>query len=112
MFERIKLEKEEGRGRELFGGEHGRGQTNESSPVGESPASATAATTTAGGGAGTRLALPVADRAGEAALRARVAKLNEKLKILNSYSSLLNILTLMALTWHLVYLSQRLSQTC
>ncbi|PKI62434.1 hypothetical protein CRG98_017240 [Punica granatum] len=114
MFERMKLEKEEGRGREFFGEELrvgvgvgvGGRQTNESSPAGEAPAS------TAPTAAGTAVASPVADSAEEAALRARVAKLNERLKSLNSYSSLLNILTLMALSWHLVYLGQRVSPTC
>ncbi|XP_057746302.1 uncharacterized protein LOC130965553 [Arachis stenosperma] len=73
MFERMKLEKEEGRGREDMTGEP--------------------ATTTLG--------------AEQDAFRSKILKLNEKLKKLNSYSSILNILTLMFLTWHLVYLAQR-----
>lgn len=60
MFERMKAEKEEGRG----GGE----------------------------------------RTSEQDLRKKL----EKLSKLNTYSSWLNILTLMSLTWHFVYLGQRL----
>ncbi|XP_041017648.1 uncharacterized protein LOC121259909 [Juglans microcarpa x Juglans regia] len=40
-------------------------------------------------------------------IRIRIVRLNDKLKKLNTYSSFLNILTLMALSWHLVYLGQR-----
>ncbi|XP_020214798.1 transmembrane protein 205 [Cajanus cajan] len=46
------------------------------------------------------------------AVRSRIIKLNDKLKKFNSYSSLLNIINLMSLTWHLVYLAQRLHHTC
>ncbi|KAK7263801.1 hypothetical protein RJT34_31398 [Clitoria ternatea] len=78
MFERIKIEKEEGRGREdMSSGERSR-TTGEDEDAG----------------------------------RARIMKLNDKLKKLNSYSSVLNILNLMSLTWHLVYLAQRLHHTC
>lgn len=45
-------------------------------------------------------------------VKSRIVGLNQRLKKLNSYSSLLNLLTLMALTWHLVYLSQRLRISC
>lgn len=84
MFERIKIEKEEGRGREDMSGERSRT---------EHP----------------REASTTAD---QDAVRSRIIKLNDKLKNLNSYSSLLNILNLMSLTWHLVYLAQRLHHTC
>lgn len=45
-------------------------------------------------------------------VKSRIAKLNERLKKLNAISSLLNIFTLVALTWHLVYLGQRLHLSC
>ncbi|KAE9620151.1 hypothetical protein Lalb_Chr01g0000121 [Lupinus albus] len=41
--------------------------------------------------------------------RSRIMKLNEKLKRLNSYSSILNILNLISLTYHLLYLA---TKTC
>ncbi|KOM51330.1 hypothetical protein LR48_Vigan08g215700 [Vigna angularis] len=86
MFERIKIEKEEGRGRVDISGERGR---TEHQRTGEPSSSAD-----------------------QDAVRSRIIKLNDKLKKLNSYSSLLNILNLMSLTWHLVYLAQRLHTPC
>ncbi|KAL1219894.1 Late embryogenesis abundant protein 1 [Cardamine amara subsp. amara] len=67
MFERMKAEKEEGRGGE---------------------------------------------RTSEQELRRKLEKLSERLSKLNTYSSWLNILTLMSLTWHFVYLGQRLGTAC
>ncbi|CAN8239452.1 unnamed protein product [Cochlearia groenlandica] len=63
MFERMKAEKEEGRGGE---------------------------------------------RKSEQEVRLKLEKLSERLSKLNTYSSWLNILTLMSLTWYFVYLGQRL----
>ncbi|XP_076953664.1 uncharacterized protein LOC143627821 [Bidens hawaiensis] len=40
--------------------------------------------------------------------RQDVLKLNERLKKLNAYSSALNMFTLVALTWHMAYMGQRL----
>ncbi|KAH1219637.1 Transmembrane protein 205 [Glycine max] len=80
MFERIKIEKEEGRGK-----------SEDVSSRTKEPASTTA---------------------DQDAVRTRIIKLNDKLKKLNSYSSFLNILNLMSLTWHLVYLAQRLPHIC
>lgn len=92
MFERMKMEKEEGRGREeLTADEPSR--VSEAQPV----ADATASTTTS--------TAPAA-RAEQEVVRSRMGRLNDRLKKLNSYSSFLNILTLMALNWHLVYLAQ------
>ncbi|ESQ27993.1 hypothetical protein EUTSA_v10018523mg [Eutrema salsugineum] len=68
MFERMKAEKEEGKG----GGE----------------------------------------RTSEQEVRRKLEKLSERLSKLNTYSSWLNILTLMSLTWHFVYLGQRLGAAC
>ncbi|KAF8099551.1 hypothetical protein N665_0242s0034 [Sinapis alba] len=69
MFERMKAEKEEGRG---------------------------------GGG----------ERTSEQEVRRKLEKLSERLSKLNTYSSWLNIMMLMSLTWHFVYLGQRLGTAC
>ncbi|TKY68059.1 ras-related protein Rab-3D [Spatholobus suberectus] len=90
MFERIKIEKEEGRGREDLSGEHSRTGEHQRATDPKEPSTT----------------------ADQDAVRSRIIKLNDKLKKLNSYSSLLNILNLMSLTWHLVYLAQRLHHTC
>ncbi|CAF1908951.1 hypothetical protein Bca4012_050053 [Brassica carinata] len=68
MFERMKAEKEEGRG----GGE----------------------------------------RTSEQEVRRKLERLSERLSKLNTYSSWLNIMMLMSLTWHFVYLGQRLGAAC
>lgn len=70
MFERMKAEKEDGRG----------------------------------GGGG--------ERTSEQEVRRKLEKLSERLSKLNTYSSWLNIMMLMSLTWHFVYLGQRLGATC
>ncbi|XP_030461498.1 uncharacterized protein LOC115681642 isoform X1 [Syzygium oleosum] len=95
MFEKMKLEKEEGRGREPLGSTDATQATEPRPPPGETPTPAPTQE----------------DREGDA-LRARAVRLNERLRKLNSYSSLLNVATLMALTWHLVYLAQRISTPC
>ncbi|KAL4332543.1 hypothetical protein GQ457_07G020130 [Hibiscus cannabinus] len=55
---------------------------------------------------------------GEAAMKSResptaasatIARLNERLKKLNAKSSLVNVVTLVPLTWHLLYLAHRIS---
>ncbi|KAL0731627.1 hypothetical protein Bca4012_027721 [Brassica carinata] len=69
MFERMKAEKEEGRG---------------------------------GGG----------ERTSEVEVRRKLEMLSERLSKLNTYSSWLNIMMLMSLTWHFVYLGQRLGAAC
>lgn len=43
--------------------------------------------------------------------KSKVVRLNKRLKQLNSYSSLCNVLSLMALTWHLVHLARRLQMS-
>lgn len=87
MFERIKAEKEEGRGLD----------TSESQ-------STEAAARTSG--------KKVTEKMDEDAVKQRLTKLTERLSKLNAYSSRLNLLTLMSLTWHFVYLGHRLSLTC
>ncbi|XP_042008768.1 uncharacterized protein LOC121757293 [Salvia splendens] len=86
MVERMKKEKEEGSGQAV----------ETSRKAGESTAE------TAG-------RVP----ASEAAARSQIIQLSQNLERLNSYSSFLNALTLVSLTWHLVHLGQRLhAATC
>lgn len=86
MFERIKVEKEEGRGLDKS----------------ESHSSEAAART---------YGKKVRYNMDEDAVNRRLKKLNERLSRLNAYSWRLNLLTLMSLTWHFVYLGHRLSLT-
>ncbi|CAI0453016.1 unnamed protein product [Linum tenue] len=81
MFERMRIEKEEGRGRGADAG----------------PAAA-----------GAELAEEDAEEKEEEETNSRLSRLNSRVKRLNSYSSWLNILALMALTWHLVHLGHAL----
>lgn len=104
MYERIKVEKEEGRGREELTAEPSR--ASEPKPDAEPAASITTSAPTAAP------AEPPLGGAEQEVLRIRIVRLNDRLKKLNIYSSLLNILTLMTLSWHLVYLSQRLHLKC
>ncbi|XP_047980578.1 uncharacterized protein LOC125222146 [Salvia hispanica] len=87
MVERMKKEKEEGTGQAV----------ETSRKAGESAAE------TAG-------RVPASE---EAAARSQIIQLSQTLERLNSYSSFLNALTLVSLTWHLVHLGQRLhAATC
>ncbi|MBA0746247.1 hypothetical protein Gogos_008783 [Gossypium gossypioides] len=93
MLERMKMEKEEGRGRgrdHNFVVEESRGRGAAAKSRETHPASA-------------------ANIAEEQVMKSRMVRLNERLKKLNTKSSLLNVVTLMALTWHLVYLAHHLS---
>ena len=91
MFERMKLEKEEGRG----GGMDGFNIADPcSSGVERSPAD--------------REPLKTTDTLEQAQVMSKIRRMNERLKKMNSYSSLLNLATLMTLSWHLVYLAHRL----
>ncbi|KAL6525243.1 hypothetical protein OROMI_030836 [Orobanche minor] len=85
MLERMKKEKEEGIGKEGHAGEQ---------------IDSTAERAGRGG-------VPSKNADGEAA-KSGMVRLSEKLQRLNSYSSFLNVLTLVSLTWHLVLLGQRL----
>ncbi|CAI0453015.1 unnamed protein product [Linum tenue] len=89
MFERMRIEKEEGRGR----GE----QTQQHQMADAGPAAA-----------GAELAEEDAEEKEEEETNSRLSRLNSRVKRLNSYSSWLNILALMALTWHLVHLGHAL----
>lgn len=146
MFERTKLEKEEGRGRESSISEPiskaAADPTADSAAVPAGGADATSTTPFSKGGRGRETSIsepssksaadPTADSAAipargadatsapplrpeeleQVAARAQIVELSERLKKLNAYSSFLNILTLMHLTWHLVYLGQHLHSAC
>ncbi|KZV57099.1 hypothetical protein F511_05973 [Dorcoceras hygrometricum] len=94
MFERMKMEKEEGRGKESV-------DTEEPSGPAVDP---TIETLVARGA--------TSSTADEKQKEAEMARMSEVLRRLNSYSSFLNVLTLMSLTCHLVYLGQRLHIQC
>lgn len=96
MYDRLKLEKEEGRGRDMDQVE---------TPVTASAADA-AVTGSAAAEVTTTSAAPRRVELEKEAVKSRLVKMNKRLKILNSYSSLLNMVALMGLTWHLVFLSQ------
>ncbi|CAK8575298.1 unnamed protein product [Lathyrus sativus] len=107
MFERMKMEKEEGRGREdITSVERNRTEEHLSSP---DPKKSYATTTT---NRVTEETESPSQRKDYEVVRTKIMKLNNKLKKLNSYSSFLNILNLMSLTWHLVYLAQNVHQIC
>lgn len=90
MFERMKVEKEEGRGTEELVGEPGRRATE----------------------VGSTISPPENPSQEQVATHNRIMKLNERLKKLNVYSSFLNILSLMALSLHLVHLGRRIHLSC
>jgi hypothetical protein len=107
MFERIKIEKEEGRGR---GGEEP-GQVAEAQTPAIAKAAADQPVTDPAVTSATACAsvpTPFPERGEDDRVRARADELNSKLKRFNSCSSLFNLLTFLGLTWHLVYLSQHL----
>ncbi|KAL5704046.1 hypothetical protein ACHQM5_022522 [Ranunculus cassubicifolius] len=114
MFDKMKLEKEEGRGVALEGEEFV--EAAATIPTAITTTGSTATTTTTGDTTTDTTetstgvtAAPSARREDENdEVRNRVGELNRRLKNLNSVSSLLNVLTLMALTWQLVYLGRGL----
>lgn len=103
MFEKMK-EKEDGRAKEGF-------NTRPSSTVADSvPDSAIRGTN---GEKSTTSPDPGQERLKEAAaMRSQIIVQSEKLKRLNSYSSFLNVVTLMFLTSHLVHLGHLLNTVC
>ncbi|KAM0032589.1 hypothetical protein Hdeb2414_s0016g00476701 [Helianthus debilis subsp. tardiflorus] len=109
MYERMKTDKEEGRGvvtptqDEVLGPRPARGGVVEGS--------ATVVRPTRGGvvEGGATMVRPTTNAV--VAERQDVLRLNDKLKRLNTYSSILNVLTLVALTWHMAYMGQRLHAT-
>ncbi|CAL9768609.1 unnamed protein product [Musa acuminata subsp. burmannicoides] len=98
MFERMKIEKEEGRGRDM------------ADVMAEPPvmASAPVGTTTTE----TKRARATSASVEQDGVKCGLVHLNRRLKKLNTYSSLLNLLTLMSLSWHLVHLARQLQVSC
>ena len=116
MFERMKVEKEEGRGRDMVDDIVDPPVVTVATPTAATTttvptAAATARTGTApadGAGTGGKQAKP-ATATGDAEMsKSRAVTLSRRLKQLNGYSSLCNVLSLMSLTWHLVHLARRL----
>lgn len=103
MFEKMKMEKEEGRGRDMA--DMGMETTTSTT------ATATATPTTATFGV-TRTTVTQEPLTDMEAAKNRILKLDGKLKALNTYSSFLNVLSLMGLTWHLVHLARRMQGSC
>ncbi|CAA6663839.1 unnamed protein product [Spirodela intermedia] len=103
MFEKMKMEKEEGRGRDMA--DLGMETTTSTT------ATATATPTTATFGV-TRTTVTQEPLTDKEAAKNRILKLDRKLKALNTYSSFLNVLSLMGLTWHLVHLARGMQGSC
>ncbi|KAM1316525.1 hypothetical protein ACFX15_019427 [Malus domestica] len=106
MFERMKIEKEEGRGRERvhidarISREAGQQQQQQQTTTEGEPSITTP---------------PQVLRREQQVVEPDIERLNEmreRLKKLNTCSSFLNIASLMALSWHLVYLAQHLPSSC
>ncbi|KAL3830317.1 hypothetical protein ACJIZ3_019119 [Penstemon smallii] len=116
MFERMKKEKEEGRGKESHSTDESNRRVVESvtENVGRSAGGGTTATATAAARIGSQEkpeeAVAVEEKSSSSS--SQINRLSEILRRLNSYSSLLNVATLMSLTWHLVYLGKRLHTVC
>ncbi|KAM3308347.1 hypothetical protein P3S67_010091 [Capsicum chacoense] len=104
MRERIKLEKEEGKGKDAFSVE----PSTSSVDTFEDPTGARIGAQTT-----TEETLETKQELSEEAQRVKpqVERLSQRLKKLNVTSSVLNGLSLMGLTYHLVYLSQLLHST-
>ncbi|WOL11856.1 hypothetical protein Cni_G20620 [Canna indica] len=94
MFARMKVEKEEGRGRDM------------ADVIGE-PAVASTPSSAAASKMTTKVASVEQD-----GVKSEMAQLNRKMKRLNSYSSFINVLTLMSLSWHLVHLAPQMQVSC
>ncbi|KAL6965457.1 hypothetical protein U1Q18_036509 [Sarracenia purpurea var. burkii] len=103
MFERMKLEKEEGRGKEDLVSEPSSEEVA-AKPVAKSPSTLPTGTETAP----TPPIMPEKPEQEAALIHLQIVELSERLKRLNAHSSFLNILTLMVLSWHLVYLGHHL----
>lgn len=97
MFERMKVEKEEGTGRDAYlVSEHTRTQE----PIMVATAEATHNSSVAGPGG----------RLTEEEVReSQIPHLSQRLKRLNAYTAIVNILTMISMTWHLAYLGKRLA---
>ncbi|KAL0432121.1 UNVERIFIED_CONTAM: Transmembrane protein [Sesamum latifolium] len=112
MFERMKKEKEEGRGRAKEGQ-----ATGPSARVVESTTETAAGRgPVVGGGGATTTEEATQEKLDDAVAKPEMPTKSSEillcLRRLNSYSSLLNVVTLMSLTGHLVCLGQRLHTVC
>ncbi|XP_078441012.1 uncharacterized protein LOC144710995 [Wolffia australiana] len=97
MFKKMKMEKEEGRGRDMA-----EETTTSAMAAGEFGVARTTTTTTT----------MQETMAGIEAAKKRIGELDARLRSLNTYSSFFNILSLMALSWHLVCLARRIQSSC
>ncbi|KAJ8557817.1 hypothetical protein K7X08_004583 [Anisodus acutangulus] len=104
MTERMKLEKEEGRGKDVFNVEP---STSNVDAFMDPSGTNTGEKTT-----GEPLETLQELSEGTARMKPQVERLSQRLKKLNIISSFLNVLTLMALSYHLVYLSQLVHSSC
>ena len=120
MFERMKVEKEEGRGRDVadiadpptvtvstVATNAARAARAEAAAAPAPAAAAAARASTPADGAAAKAKAKAAGGDPEMS-KSRVVRLSRMLKQLNGYSSLCNVLSLMSLTWHLVHLARRL----
>ena len=114
MFERMKVEKEEGRGRDVADIADPPTVTVSTTATNAARAArAEAAADAAAPAAAAHTSIPVDGAAAKAKAaggdpemsKSRVVRLSRMLKQLNGYSSLCNVLSL---TWHLVHLARRL----
>ena len=117
MFERMKVDKEESRGRDVADIADPPTVTVSTTATNAARAArAEAAADAAAPAAAARTSIPVDGAAAKAKAgggdaetsKSRVVRLSRMLKKLNGYSSLCNVLSLMCLTWHLVHLARRL----
>lgn len=102
MYERLKIEKEEGRGIAAATAAKDRDRVTDNNGDRDR------VTDNSGGGETTTA---VRSQTNVVSERPDVLRLNEKLKRLNTYSSVLNVSTLVVLTWHMAYMGQRLQAT-
>lgn len=118
MFERMKVEKEEGRGQDMADIVDPPAVTVATTATYAAAAARAEATAArahpadgvvATGKAATPVTATNKVTKGDAEVsKSRVLSLNRRLKALNGYSSLCNVLSLMCLSWHLVHLARRL----
>lgn len=113
MFERMKAEKEEGRGCDMSDMVEQVTTATAPTVTGLASVTTTTATTATGSAAGsfgaTKSTSQTEKHSEETAAENELRRLGIKLRRWNSYSSLVNVLTLMALTWYLVHLARLMS---
>ncbi|XP_020571552.1 uncharacterized protein LOC110018550 [Phalaenopsis equestris] len=100
MFERMKLEKEEGRRSDLR------------ADGGAEPAEVVASSLAPTSSIDLEQKAKRSETTAQETLHSKMLRASKTLGRLNAISSFLNVLSLMALGWHLVYLAQRLGSSC